>query len=69
MKPQVFIIMISDFSFVSWETSKSLPINWVIKFSESTLFFEQPKVITLTLSALSDFVFIFKGNIQIREQI
>ena len=61
--------MISDFSFVSWETSKSLPMSWVIKFSESTLFFEQPKVITLTLSALSDFVFIFKCNIQIREQI
>jgi len=34
-----------------------LPFSWPIKFSESTKFLEQPKVITLTESVVVVFVF------------
>ena len=45
----------------SWVTAKSFPLSWVIKFSESTRFFEQPRVMTLTISFLSVFVFKLKS--------
>jgi hypothetical protein len=35
----------------------------VIRFSESTMFFEHPSVITLTLSFFADFVFMCYNSI------
>ena len=47
-------MLASDCS-ASWVTSKSLAWSWPISTSLSTMFFEQPRVMTFTLYSGSDF--------------